>query len=173
MPVLQNMLLSDLLDMNKQHLEQVAWSQQQDDAYGCDRLILMASVLRQIYKRYQQDGAITSGERSVARGLFRTQDTDRGMLNFIPRMAVLVAPISGATHEEQQAFISDFATRHQLYLVTLLAGNLTMEEAGKAAALTEGLLRRLQLRHKKLPANDSVLTSLRRSTTVGARYTDG
>ena len=32
MPVLQNILPSDLLDMNKHHLEQAAWSQQQDDS---------------------------------------------------------------------------------------------------------------------------------------------
>lgn len=49
MPVLENVLLSDLLDLNKHNLELVAWSQQQDDAYGCDRFVFIASVLRQIY----------------------------------------------------------------------------------------------------------------------------
>ena len=150
MPVLQNVLLSDLLDLNKHNLEQVAWSQQQDDAYGCDRFVLMASVLRQIYNRYHQGRAITAGERKVARDLLQAQDTDRDMLNLISRMAVLVAPVTGTTYEEQQASVADFTAKRQLYLETLMAGNLTMEEAGKAAAITEGMLRLLQLRHKKL-----------------------
>ena len=91
MPVLQNVLLSDLPDMNKHNLQHVAWSQQQDDAYGCDRFVLMASVLRQIYNRHRQSRAITSGERKVGRDIFHAQDTDRDMLNLISRMAVFVA----------------------------------------------------------------------------------
>ena len=100
--------------------------------------------------RHHQARAISAGERGVARDLVRTQDTDKDMLNLIDRMAGLVAPVSGTTPEEQQASISDFTTRHQLFLETLVAGNLTTEEAGKAATLTEGLLRLLQLRHKNL-----------------------
>ena len=58
------------------------------------------------------------------------------MLSLISRMAVLVAPITGTTYEERQASVADFATKRQLYLETLMAGNLTLEEAGKAAAIT-------------------------------------
>lgn len=73
------------------------------------------------------------------------------MLSLISRMVVLVAPIIGTVYDEQQASVADFATKHQLYLETLMAGNLALEEVGKVAAITEGMLRLLQLRHKKQP----------------------
>ena len=39
MPVLETVTLSDLLDYTKQDLELVAWTQGQDDAFGCDRFL--------------------------------------------------------------------------------------------------------------------------------------
>ena len=46
MPVLETVYLSELLELNKNELELVAWSQQQDGAFGCDRFVLMTSILR-------------------------------------------------------------------------------------------------------------------------------
>lgn len=71
------------------------------------------------------------------------------MLCLISRMAILVAPIIGSTEDEQQTSVADFATKHQRLLETLVAGNLTAEEAGEAAALPECMLRLLQLRHRR------------------------
>ena len=65
------------------------------------------------------------------------------MLNLISCMAVRVAPVTGATYEEQQASVDDFIAKHQLCLETLMTGNLTIEEAGKVAAVIGGMLRLL------------------------------
>ena len=80
----------------------------------------------------------------------KSQDTDSDLLNLITRIALLVAHGSGDTAEEQQASVTEHATKHHLRLATVDAGNLTSDEAGNAASLTEGLLRLLQPRHKKL-----------------------
>ena len=45
MPVLETVKLSELLDYAKQNLELVAWAQGQYDAYGCDRFVMMTSIL--------------------------------------------------------------------------------------------------------------------------------
>ena len=107
-------------------------------------------MLRQTYTQHQQQRQLTDGERGIVQDLLRAQDNDRDLLNLISRIAVLVAPVTGDTREEQQASITEYATKHHLLLETLAAGNLTCDEAGTAASLTEGLLRLLQLRHNKL-----------------------
>ena len=96
----------------------------------------MASVLREIYKRHQQGRMLSDGERDIARGLLKTQDTDRDLLNIVSRVVVLVAPVTGTTPEEQQASITEYAAKCHL-LETLVAGNLTMDDAGRAASLIE------------------------------------
>ena len=49
----------------------------------------------------------------------------------------------------RQTGIVESVTKHQTILETLIAGRLTSTAAGEAATLTEGLLRLLQLRHKR------------------------
>ena len=46
MAVLETVKLSDLLDYKRQNLDLVAWAQCQDDAYGCDEFVMLASILR-------------------------------------------------------------------------------------------------------------------------------
>ena len=133
MHVFENVLPSELVGREKHAYEQVAWAQEQGDAYGCDVFVLIASVIRQIYKRHQQQRTLTLGERGIAQDLLRSQDNDRDLYNLIYRIAVLVAPVSGDTPEEQQASITEYATKHHLLLETLAAGNLTCDAAGKAA----------------------------------------
>ena len=48
MPVLETVKLSDLLDYKRQDMELVAWAQGQDDAFGCDKFVMLTSILRQI-----------------------------------------------------------------------------------------------------------------------------
>ena len=45
--------------------------------------------------------------------------------------------------------MADFANQHRLYLEALVDGHLTVSAAGVAAKLTEGMLRLLQLRHRR------------------------
>ena len=52
MPVIGEVLPSDLIGMNKHAREQVSWAQGKDDASGCDRYVMFALVLRQVYKRH-------------------------------------------------------------------------------------------------------------------------
>ena len=70
MPVIEEVLLSDLAGMNKHAHEQVAWAQGEDDAYGCDRYVVIISGLRQIYTRCGQHRSIKQGEQRVVRDLF-------------------------------------------------------------------------------------------------------
>ena len=61
MLVLETVKLSDLLDFQRQNLELVPWAQGQDDAFGCDKFVLLASVLRQIYQRTYLGHRISPG----------------------------------------------------------------------------------------------------------------
>ena len=105
--------------------------------------------LRQIYQRMHQGRHCTDSEMKVARDMRRCQDTDRDIVPTIARMALLVAPQEGESDEAKAASIADFAKQHQLYLEALVDGHLTVSAAGEAAKLTEGLLRLLQLRHRR------------------------
>ena len=67
----------------------------------------------------------------------------------IARIALLVAPSEGEAEDARLADIVDFVSKHQTMLETVIAGQLTAAEAGEAAKLSEGLLRLLQLRHKR------------------------
>ena len=149
MPVLETVKLIDLLDYKRQDLELVAWAQGQGDAYGCDKFVMLASILRQIYQRTHLGHGVSPEELGVAKDLLRNQDTDQDSVSLIARMALLAAPSEGDTDEERQASIADFATKHQRLLESLIDGHLTAEAADEAAKLTDGLLRLLQLRHKK------------------------
>lgn len=102
MPVLEAVYLSELLDLNKHDLELVAWSQEQDDAVGCDRLALMVSILRQIYHRRHQGRPTATAEMNVAKDLLQGQDTDRDSVCLIARIALLVAPTAGEPEEENR-----------------------------------------------------------------------
>ena len=51
MPVLETAKLSDILDYKRLNLKLVAWAQGQDDAFGCDKFVMLASIVRQIYQR--------------------------------------------------------------------------------------------------------------------------
>ena len=150
-PFSRPLFLSELLDLNRHDLELVAWSQEQDDAFGCDRFVLMTSIIRQIDHRQHQGRPITVAERNVARDLLEGQDTDRDSVCLIARIALLVAPISGESEEEKQDSIAEFATKRQTLLETIIAGNLSAVASGEAAAPTEGLPRLLQLRRRRQP----------------------
>ena len=149
MPVLETVTLSDLLDYTKQDLELVAWTQGQDDAFGCDRFVMLASILRQMYQRMHHSRPCSPSEFGVARDMLKCQDTDRDTVSTLARMALLVAPQGGDSAEAQVASIANFATLHQRHLEALVDGYLTVEAAGEAAKLTEGLLRLLQLRYRR------------------------
>ena len=88
-------------------------------------------------------------EFGIAKDLLRNQDTDQDSVCLIARMALLVAPSDGDTEEERQASIADFATKHQQFLESLIDGHLTADAADESAKLTDGMLRLLQLRHKR------------------------
>ena len=79
-PVLENALLGDLIGMGKHTHEQVAWAQEEDDAFGCDRYVMIISVLRQLYKRYGQHRPTTKGERWVVRVILAAHDNSTDLL---------------------------------------------------------------------------------------------
>ena len=72
-------------------------------------------------------------ELGVAKDLLRNQDTDQESVSLIARMALLVAPNDGDIDEERQASITDFATKHQRLLESLIDGHLTVEAADEPA----------------------------------------
>lgn len=148
-PVLETVKLSDMLDYKRQNLELVAWAQGRDDAYGCDKFVMLASILRQIYQRAHQGFSLSTEETGVSKDLLRSQDTDRDTVSMIARMALLVAPQECDTEEARSTAIANFATQHQRYLESLIDGHLTIAPACEAAKLTDGLLRMLQLRHRR------------------------
>ena len=88
----ETVTLSELLEQAKQELELVAWTQGQDDAFGCDRFVMLASILRLIYQRIHDGRHCTPEEMRVVRGMQRSQDTERDAVTLISRMALLVAP---------------------------------------------------------------------------------
>ena len=92
---------------------------------------------------------VTAAEIGVSKDLLRNQDTDRDSVFMLARMAVLVAPQEGNTEEERAASIAYFAIQHQRYLESFIDGHLTSEATGESANLTDGLLRMLQLRHRR------------------------
>ena len=110
---------------------------------------MISCVLRQIYKRLSQRRPTTIGERWVARDLLAAQDNSTDFLNLISRIALTVASISGDTVEEQKRLQGEYAVKHHLLLASF-AGVLTREEAHNVGALAEGMLRILQLLHKRL-----------------------
>ena len=112
-------------------------------------VVLMTSILRQIYQRVHRGHRVSQEEFGIAKDLLRNQDTDQDSVCLIARMALLVAPSDGDTEEEPQASIADFATKHQQFLESLIDGHLTADAADEAAKLTDGMLRLLQLRHKR------------------------
>ena len=173
MPVLETVTLSDLLDHAKQELELVAWTQGQDDAFGCDRFVMLASILRQIYQRMRQGRHCTDSEMKVARDMQRCQDTDRDTVPTIARMALLVAPQEGESDEAKAASIADFAKQHQLYLEALVDGHLTVSAAGEAAKLTEGNSGSYSCDTVGVPRRDLASTSPPRWTKEEARCTGG
>ena len=136
MPVLETVTLSELLDHAKQELELVAWAQGQDDAFGCDRFVMLASILRQIYQRIHQGRQCTTSEMKVARNMHRCQDTVEDAVPMTAKMALLVAPHEGDTEEAKAASIADFTEKHRLHLEALIDGHLTVSAAGEAAKLT-------------------------------------
>lgn len=75
--------------------------QGEDDSYGCDRYVMLASILRHIYKRHGQRRSITQGEQRVVRGPLVVQDTSTGLLDCISKIALTVAPASDDTDEER------------------------------------------------------------------------
>ena len=61
-PVLETIKLSDMLDYKRQNLELVARAQGQDDAFGCDKFVMLASIQRQIYQRAHHGFSVSTEE---------------------------------------------------------------------------------------------------------------
>ena len=103
----------------------------------------------------------------MVRDMMEAQDSSTNLLNLISRIARSVASASGDTTEEQQTSQEDYVATHHLQLVHFAAGVLTRGEDQKASALTEGMLRLLQLLRKAIRGAASVIGSLPPSTPEG------
>ena len=120
-----------------------------NELLGVQKVLRLASILRQIYQRTHLGHSVSTEELGVAKDLLRNQDTEQVSVSMIARMTLLVAPSEGSTAEERSNSIADFATKHQRYLESFVDGHLAIEAAGEAAKLTDGVLRLNQLRHKR------------------------
>ena len=74
-----------------------AWAQGQDDAFSCDKFVMLASILRQVYQRIHLGHSVYPEELGVAKDLLRYQDTEQDSVSMIALMALLVAPSEGDT----------------------------------------------------------------------------
>ena len=63
MPEIEDVQLKDLLVMVKSIHDRVAWAHRSDDAWCGDGIVLMASILRQIYSRISRGFHIYLGTK--------------------------------------------------------------------------------------------------------------
>ena len=101
----------------------------------------------------------------MVRDLLVVQNTSTDILDCISEIALIVAPASCDTDEEWKSSQEEYAAKRHSMLTPLAEGRLSSDDAHNVAALIEGMLRLLQLRHKRLSRErfgERLITSGRR-----------
>ena len=104
----------------------------------------------------------------MVRGLLVVQDTSTDLRDCMSKIALTVGPASGDTYEERNNSHEELAAKHHSVLTPLVEGRMPPDDAHTVTALTGGMLRLLQLRHKRLSKErfGEWLIRRRKSTSV-------